>query len=781
MRSQTSSYQSSNRFMPLGMSHQPVKKALRLAPFEGWLVLFLLGVALYCVVGSIIGAGWVPQGGWLLVCPAVGLLIGLIVAKMPQLPQFILHLGACLVGHWLSVWLTSSIAFQVPWTLVLGDLRAAFGGQLGSMGASGSQVIFFFYLSFLTFFLGYFGSWLVYRAHLPWLVVLVYTSILLVNLNYVKDMTYLAIIMAAALLLLVARMQLVIRVVQWKHEGLQTDRQWLYAMKRRYMQMACVIVLLTIVLSGVLPMQDQNADGKAFWDRLNTIGTNVVSGHFSLQDLNGIAPGVDQANFFGDQLTLSNSVHLPTGEVLRYQASDKASHYLEGFTFNSFDGRTWTSSLDDTKAHAYQANDRLSTDPPNPEEQQITVSVTLPPSGTKSYIFAPPVPRLFSVPTVVYSDRTAGAWIQRQPLSAHETYQATFLSPPVVPTAPPLLSDGVDWRFYGLPEQYFHVPANLGPQVKQRALTWTKGAADTYTALKMLEKHLSDRLVFTYSLDNPPLPDNTDPISWLLQTRSGYCTYYATAMAIMARMLNIPTRMVNGFSQGRYDAASSQWVVRGDDAHSWVQAYFPNAGWINFDPTPTFSPSAVPPSAPHNTPAPSPSPKTVVQAPTPTTTGKSTSPTLSGNHPNDPPSLSTPLGGNSVLWVIGAILVFFIVIALLLVLLRYWWHRLYASSPLISAMYWRFCHVASFFGMAPQTSQTPYEYGQMIGQCFPQQARTFARLTDLYVREHWGGPQEALQGLQEAEVKALAPSLRTLLVNFFMHIFSRHSRGEAVE
>src|SRR4030095_15853893 len=136
-----------------------------------------------------------------------------------------------------------------------------------------------------------------------------------------------------------------------------------------------------------------------------------------------------------------------------------------------------------------------------------------------------------------------------------------------------------------LPAQYLQIPPDISPQVQQQAFAWTSDSADSYTALKSLEQHLSDISVYTYSLDNQPAPNNTDVISWLLKTRSGYCTHYATAMAMMGRMLHIPTRMVNGFSQGVYDARSDQWVVNGTDAHSWVQAFFPDYGWINFDPT----------------------------------------------------------------------------------------------------------------------------------------------------------------------------------------------------
>jgi hypothetical protein len=438
----SSSRQSPGSILPLGGPQPPVMPVKQrekssngtfpLAPFEGWLVLVLLGVALYSVVDAIIAAQWVDNSHWLVSSPAVGLFIGLIIAKMPRFPQAILHLSACLVGCWLSIWLTSALAFQVLWTVVLGDLRVAFTGDFVSLGAPASEIVLFFYLSFLCFFLGYFGSWLVYRAHLPWLVVLVYTSILLVNLNYVKqDMSFLIVIMAAALLLLVARMQLVIQLTQWMYEGLHTDRQWLQAMRRRCMKVACIIVMLTLVLGWFLPIQAQTSDGKAFWDHLNTTWTNVVGGRFSWQDLQSLVTSDNQPNFFGDQLTISGTVHLPTGEVLRYQSIDgqNAPRYLEGFTFNLFDGHTWTSSLGNTQAFRYQANDLLPEDTTNEnqKEEHIKVSITLPPDGTKNYIFAPANPHVFNVPTVIYYDGTVGAWTQQKPLNAHETYVATFI------------------------------------------------------------------------------------------------------------------------------------------------------------------------------------------------------------------------------------------------------------------------------------------------------------------------------------------------------------------
>ena len=60
-------------------------------------------------------------------------------------------------------------------------------------------------------------------------------------------------------------------------------------------------------------------------------------------------------------------------------------------------------------------------------------------------------------------------------------------------------------------------------------------------------------------------------------------------MAVMLRTLGIPARIVNGFHSGEFNDLTSQYVVRASDAHSWVEAFFPNYGWISFDPTPGVS------------------------------------------------------------------------------------------------------------------------------------------------------------------------------------------------
>ncbi len=91
---------------------------------------------------------------------------------------------------------------------------------------------------------------------------------------------------------------------------------------------------------------------------------------------------------------------------------------------------------------------------------------------------------------------------------------------------------------------------------------------------------------FRYSLRDPS-GSSPDPVSdFLFRSREGHCEYFATSMAVMLRVLGIPSRIVNGFRRGEYNRWGGYLIVRESDAHSWVEAYFPGGGWLEFDPTP---------------------------------------------------------------------------------------------------------------------------------------------------------------------------------------------------
>ncbi len=95
---------------------------------------------------------------------------------------------------------------------------------------------------------------------------------------------------------------------------------------------------------------------------------------------------------------------------------------------------------------------------------------------------------------------------------------------------------------------------------------------------------------YRYSLNLNPIPEGKDPIyHFLFVSKKGYCEYFASAMALMVRYIKIPSRLVNGFRRGDYNPFSKTFVVRELHAHSWVEIFFNQYGWISFDPTPPSS------------------------------------------------------------------------------------------------------------------------------------------------------------------------------------------------
>jgi transglutaminase-like putative cysteine protease len=109
-------------------------------------------------------------------------------------------------------------------------------------------------------------------------------------------------------------------------------------------------------------------------------------------------------------------------------------------------------------------------------------------------------------------------------------------------------------------------------------------AASPYLFAARIEQHLATR--FFYSVDSARWGPN--PVEeFLTQRKSGHCETFATAMALVLREHGIPSRLVTGFAGGERGPFGSYFLVRGRDAHAWVEAWCgPGYGWVSFDPTP---------------------------------------------------------------------------------------------------------------------------------------------------------------------------------------------------
>jgi transglutaminase-like putative cysteine protease len=111
-------------------------------------------------------------------------------------------------------------------------------------------------------------------------------------------------------------------------------------------------------------------------------------------------------------------------------------------------------------------------------------------------------------------------------------------------------------------------------------------ARDPLDYIKSVEAYLGRDFSYT---EAPPAGSRSLD-GFLFDTQSGYCQQYSGAMALLLRMGGIPARVATGFTSGSYDRKAKEYVVRDLDAHSWVEAWFPEYGWITYDPTPSAAP-----------------------------------------------------------------------------------------------------------------------------------------------------------------------------------------------
>jgi protein-glutamine gamma-glutamyltransferase len=133
---------------------------------------------------------------------------------------------------------------------------------------------------------------------------------------------------------------------------------------------------------------------------------------------------------------------------------------------------------------------------------------------------------------------------------------------------------------------YLGLPPHLDPRIPSLAQTITGSVQSNYARAKAIENYLRQNL--GYTLDLPG--QEADPLAqFLFQRKRGHCEYFASSMAIMLRALGIPARVVNGFRGGEYNDLNRTYIIRGRDAHSWVEVFFPEYGWVTFDPTPSAS------------------------------------------------------------------------------------------------------------------------------------------------------------------------------------------------
>ncbi|MED1041262.1 transglutaminaseTgpA domain-containing protein [Bacillus mycoides] len=144
--------------------------------------------------------------------------------------------------------------------------------------------------------------------------------------------------------------------------------------------------------------------------------------------------------------------------------------------------------------------------------------------------------------------------------------------------------------------KYTQLPESLPQRVKDLAVNLTNDKDNRYDKVLAIENYFTDNS-FVYETMNVLYPaKNQDYVDqFLFDTKSGYCNNFSTSMIVLLRSAGIPARWVKGFTEGTLEntLASAEgenvYTIANNNAHSWVEVYFPGYGWIPFEPTKGFT------------------------------------------------------------------------------------------------------------------------------------------------------------------------------------------------
>lgn len=722
---------------PQAATHAP---RFYLLPRDGWLTLLLTALIIYVTIVSVqsVQPAWTTGLDVLTVAMALGILLGYIATQQNAIPNWLMHTLATVLGVLASIQLTANTALAGDRIRLLGNTVTWFSRAFTPNGSSADNSVFLLFLTTLTFLLAYMTMWLVFHSRRPWLAVVANAVVLLINLDQTtNDEFYFVIIFLVLTLLLLVRFTLAENVRHWRRSGLRfsPDLGW------DFMQAGAIFAVIVALLPNLLPIVQPDPALINFW---NSNRNPLTAAEARVQDLFSGVNGRGQGglSFFSSNLTLVGTVNLPTTQVLHYTVSNSVtndpSQYLITEAFSTYDGiDNWTRGQTADQSYGVNQQQPGSTTAYHSDTYKITFDAT--PAGGERFILSPGSSAAsFSIPSIAQVSSATHepvTWLSQQPISVGGGYtttgyvsSATVAQLSAVPYPAQATENSQNVYPQAIIDQYLTTDTPINPLVSSTAQTVTKGAPNMYQAAIALQDYLR---TFTYNAHNPNPPANEDATVWFLQRKEGFCTFFASAMALMGRSLGMPTRIVSGYTNGTYDAKTQSFIVKGTQAHSWTQVYFAQYGWINFEPTASFSEFFRPQNAGGavsgvNT--------------TPTAQASATPHDSRGQQAHTTTQPQTTARVSTLSHIGLGIFIALLILLLILGAVMMWWRSLFRSYTPTAASFARLILLGVWAGAPPRPSQTPRAYARRLAAVAPEQRAAIERVGALYARERWGDP-----------------------------------------
>ena len=270
-----------------------------------------------------------------------------------------------------------------------------------------------------------------------------------------------------------------------------------------------------------------------------------------------------------DRSGISGQVDL-SPEVRFTVESEQESYWRTG-VYDRFTGDEWVRTGQEQR---YEGP----LEPPAGNVESVQQTVTL--EGQADVMPAAPHPVAVDDGTAEYTEVSAHGQLRpADRLVAGDSY--TVESAVLDPDPGALSAAGTDYP-EPVTERYLQTPEGVSSEFEEYTAELTAEADTPYETAAVIESYLRTSKDYSLEVDQP---DGNVAEEFLFEMDEGYCVYFATTMVQMLRAEDVPARYAVGYTSGQ-EVDDGEYVVRGLDAHAWVEVYFPGHGWVTFEPTP---------------------------------------------------------------------------------------------------------------------------------------------------------------------------------------------------
>lgn len=535
----------------------------------------------------------------------LGLLLGTSVFRRFWVAFFAIAYGIILIPWQLGLTLDPDYAWNER-LIILWDRLETVVQELLTRKPITDSILFLLLMAMLFWAITIYSGFVLIRENNPWKVIIPggVTAFVIHSFDplLVSRSWYLAFYLFFALIL-VARLVYLKNTVKWRQNHTHTPPDLGFDLSR----VALVLSMILVFFAWNVPvLADTFRPAAEIWQSASKPWLSAKDrASYIFASLRASVGLVE--NYYGPTLPLGLGNPLSDQVVMEVEAPTNAPNgsrfYWEARTYDTYQANQWLTSL--TTTHDLTPNTIDLIQPGIDARTEVTV--TFFPFVPISNLFTVPEPLWVSVPAQAYlaenPDGTVNfsAMVTRGIVHPGEQYtvRAAIDSVSVLQ----LKNAGTDYPQWVLSD-YLQLPANITPRTKALAQSIAAGLTNPFDIASAVTQYLRSNIEYNQSVSKPPA--DQERIDWFLfDYKQGYCLYYASAEVVLLRSLGIPARMAVGYAQGQRETSSAQqlpsgasvditqlqanetstYVVRQKDAHAWPEVYFPDIGWVIFEPT----------------------------------------------------------------------------------------------------------------------------------------------------------------------------------------------------